>query len=65
MKTSPPEVALLTIVILAAILVFSGFGVKMLVVSIGLFMLYVAIFFLGSIKDYLQEQARPSANKED
>ncbi|MCG7201048.1 hypothetical protein MD273_15040 [Marinobacter pelagius] len=65
MKTSPAEAAFLTIVILAATLVFSGFDLKMLSISIGLFLLYVAIFFSGSIKDYLRAQARPSGDEED
>lgn len=58
MKTSPAEVALLTVVVLASALVFSGFDLKMLAVSIGLFLLYVSIFFSGSVQDYLRAQAR-------
>ncbi|MFO7527446.1 MAG: hypothetical protein R6W86_01375 [Marinobacter sp.] len=65
MKTSPAEVAFLTILILVSALVFSGFDLKMLAVSVGLFVSYVAIFFCGSIQDYFREQTRPHDNEEE
>ena len=65
MKTSPAEVAFLTVLILVSALVFSGFELKMLAISVGLFVLYVAIFFSGAIQDYLRAQARQRSDEED
>ncbi len=65
MKTSPAEGAFLTILILVSALVFSGFDLKMLAISVGLFLSYVAIFFSGSIQDYFREQTRPRDNEEE
>ena len=65
MKTSPAEVAFLTILILVSALVFSGFDLKMLVISAGVFLVYVAIFFSGSIQDYFRDQNRQGNEEED
>jgi len=65
MKTSPAEVAFLTVLILVSALVFSGFELKMLAISIGLFVLNVAIFFSGAIQDYFRAQARQRSDEED
>lgn len=65
MKTSPAEVAFLTILILVSALVFSGFDLKMLAISVGLFLVYVAIFFSGSIQDYFRDQTRQRSEEED
>jgi|GEM_PF-6348528 len=65
MKTSSAEVAFLTVVILVSSLVFSGFDLEMLAVAIGLFLVYVAIFFSGSIIDYVRAQERQGAEEED
>lgn len=65
MKTSPAEVAFLTILILVSALVFSGFDLKMLAISVGLFLSYVAIFFSGSVQDYFRNQARQRSEEDD
>ncbi|MBD3639881.1 MAG: hypothetical protein HUJ18_02695 [Marinobacter sp.] len=65
MKTSPAEVAFLTTLILVSALVFSGFDLKMLAISVGLFVTYVAIFFSGSIQDYFRAPSRQGDNEEE